>query len=194
MSILLQLHVITHACPSTTRSRSRLCACPPTTPVHRPRRESVPVRVIDPSPEGLPIGEQIAARPWREDIALAVARHLEEVFGGWRAPSACSERGGEHLDSRPPEIPITFWLWPRKQTLDCSTRCSFPEVDAGRSPGVWTPPPSRPIPERKKKPLRIAGGASIRQAVPSLRRGKAAGPACYLLPPEPWLASYSASH
>jgi amidase len=38
------------------------------------------------SPEGLPIGVQIAAQPWREDVALAVARHLETVFGGWQAP------------------------------------------------------------------------------------------------------------
>jgi amidase len=39
------------------------------------------------SPEGLPIGVQVAAQPWREDVALAVARHLESVFGGWRAPA-----------------------------------------------------------------------------------------------------------
>jgi amidase len=38
------------------------------------------------SPEGLPIGVQIAAPPWREDLALAVARHLEAEFGGWQAP------------------------------------------------------------------------------------------------------------
>lgn len=39
------------------------------------------------SPEGLPIGVQIVARPWREDTALAVARHLEKVLGGWQPPS-----------------------------------------------------------------------------------------------------------
>ena len=33
---------------------------------------------------GLPIGVQIAAHPWREDVALAVARRLEEMFGGWQ--------------------------------------------------------------------------------------------------------------
>ena len=33
---------------------------------------------------GLPIGVQIAAAPWREDIALAVAQRLEEIFGGWK--------------------------------------------------------------------------------------------------------------
>ena len=38
------------------------------------------------SPEGLPIGMQVLARPWREDVALAVARHLETVLGGWRPP------------------------------------------------------------------------------------------------------------
>jgi len=36
------------------------------------------------SPEGLPINLQIAAHPWREDIALAVALRLEELFGGWK--------------------------------------------------------------------------------------------------------------
>lgn len=39
------------------------------------------------SPDGLPIGVQIAARPWCEDMALAVARHLETVFGGWMPPA-----------------------------------------------------------------------------------------------------------
>jgi amidase len=38
------------------------------------------------SPEGLPIGVQIVARPWREDVALAVAQHIETVLGGWRPP------------------------------------------------------------------------------------------------------------
>jgi len=37
------------------------------------------------SPEGLPIDLQVAAHPWREDVALAVALRLEEVFGGWQA-------------------------------------------------------------------------------------------------------------
>ncbi|MGA3187979.1 MAG: amidase [Bryobacteraceae bacterium] len=36
------------------------------------------------SSTGLPIGVQIAAGPWREDIVLAVAKRLEEIFGGWR--------------------------------------------------------------------------------------------------------------
>jgi amidase len=35
---------------------------------------------------GLPIGVQIVAAPWREDIALAVALRLESEFGGWKAP------------------------------------------------------------------------------------------------------------
>ena len=38
------------------------------------------------SPEGLPIGVQVVARPWREDVALAVAQHLETALGGWRRP------------------------------------------------------------------------------------------------------------
>jgi len=39
------------------------------------------------SPEGLPIGVQIVTRPWREDVALAVAQYLEGVLGGWQQPS-----------------------------------------------------------------------------------------------------------
>lgn len=39
------------------------------------------------SAEGLPIGIQIAARPWREDIALAIAQHIETAFGGWQCPN-----------------------------------------------------------------------------------------------------------
>jgi amidase len=38
------------------------------------------------SPQGLPIDLQVAARPWREDVALAVALRLEEIFGGWKKP------------------------------------------------------------------------------------------------------------
>jgi amidase len=40
------------------------------------------------SPEGLPLNVQVAARPWREDVALALAAHLEESFGGWKMPMA----------------------------------------------------------------------------------------------------------
>ena len=38
------------------------------------------------SPEGLPIGVQVVARPWHEDVALAVAKHIENVLGGWQPP------------------------------------------------------------------------------------------------------------
>lgn len=36
--------------------------------------------------DGLPIGVQIVARPWREDVALAVAKQIETLFGGWKPP------------------------------------------------------------------------------------------------------------
>jgi len=39
------------------------------------------------SPEGLPIGVQLAARPAREDVALAVAAALEDGLGGFRPPA-----------------------------------------------------------------------------------------------------------
>jgi amidase len=39
------------------------------------------------SPEGLPIGIQIVAKPWRDDVALAVAQLVEEKTGGCKQPS-----------------------------------------------------------------------------------------------------------
>ena len=39
------------------------------------------------SPEGLPIGVQIVAPPWREDVALAVAGFLESELGGFASPA-----------------------------------------------------------------------------------------------------------
>jgi len=35
---------------------------------------------------GLPVGVQIVAAPWREDVALALARQVEAALGGWRPP------------------------------------------------------------------------------------------------------------
>ena len=34
----------------------------------------------------LPIGLQVVAQPWREDVAIAVAACLEGRSGGWKAP------------------------------------------------------------------------------------------------------------
>lgn len=36
------------------------------------------------SPEGLPIGVQVIAPMWREDIALTIARVIESKLGGWQ--------------------------------------------------------------------------------------------------------------
>ncbi|MHB1357552.1 MAG: amidase [Anaerolineae bacterium] len=38
------------------------------------------------SPEGLPIGVQLLARPWREDIVLAAGLQIEAALGGWQPP------------------------------------------------------------------------------------------------------------
>ncbi len=35
---------------------------------------------------GLPIGVQIIAAPWREDVALAIAQVLQDALGGWQPP------------------------------------------------------------------------------------------------------------
>jgi Asp-tRNA(Asn)/Glu-tRNA(Gln) amidotransferase A subunit family amidase len=39
------------------------------------------------SNEGLPIGVQIVARPWQEELVLAVAAELESQRGDWQAPT-----------------------------------------------------------------------------------------------------------
>jgi len=39
------------------------------------------------SPEGLPIGVQLTARPWEEELVLSVAAELEAQCGDWRAPN-----------------------------------------------------------------------------------------------------------
>jgi amidase len=36
------------------------------------------------SPEGLPIGVQVIAAPWREDLVIAALTHLESASGGWK--------------------------------------------------------------------------------------------------------------
>lgn len=38
------------------------------------------------SPGGLPVGVQVVARPWREDVVLAVARIIEDTLGGFQPP------------------------------------------------------------------------------------------------------------
>lgn len=38
------------------------------------------------SADGMPVGVQVVARSFREDVALAVARHVERATGGWRPP------------------------------------------------------------------------------------------------------------
>ena len=38
------------------------------------------------SAEGLPLGVQLVARPWREDVALASALEVERATGGWQRP------------------------------------------------------------------------------------------------------------
>ena len=39
------------------------------------------------SKEGLPIGVQVVARPWQEELVLAVAAELEAQRGAWQAPT-----------------------------------------------------------------------------------------------------------
>jgi Asp-tRNA(Asn)/Glu-tRNA(Gln) amidotransferase A subunit family amidase len=41
---------------------------------------------VSKSPEGLPIGVQIAGLPWAEELVLSVAERLEERRGSWQAP------------------------------------------------------------------------------------------------------------
>ena len=39
------------------------------------------------SPENLPIGVQVVARNWHDDVALCAARAIEKALGGWRPAS-----------------------------------------------------------------------------------------------------------
>ncbi len=49
------------------------------------------------SAAGLPIGVQVVARAWREDVALAIAARLEREFGGWQAPAIASASEGRAI-------------------------------------------------------------------------------------------------
>jgi fatty acid amide hydrolase 2 len=42
---------------------------------------------------GLPLGVQVAAAPGNDHLTIAVARALEERFGGWRPPPAWFKEG-----------------------------------------------------------------------------------------------------
>jgi amidase len=48
------------------------------------------------SVEGLPIGVQLVAAPWREDVALAGARIVEAASGGWQRPGRWDKPAGVH--------------------------------------------------------------------------------------------------
>jgi amidase len=39
------------------------------------------------SKAGMPIGVQLAAKPWRDDVALALGMAVERELGGWKAPA-----------------------------------------------------------------------------------------------------------
>lgn len=39
------------------------------------------------NPEGLPIGIQIVAKPWHDNIALMIGQKLETLLGGWQKPT-----------------------------------------------------------------------------------------------------------
>jgi amidase len=39
------------------------------------------------SKAGMPIGVQIAAKPWRDDVALALGMAVERALGGWQRPN-----------------------------------------------------------------------------------------------------------
>lgn len=38
------------------------------------------------SADGMPIGVQVVARPWRDDVALAAAHAVQQALGGWQPP------------------------------------------------------------------------------------------------------------
>ena len=38
------------------------------------------------SPEGLPVGVQVVARPWEEESVLAILQVVEDACGPWKTP------------------------------------------------------------------------------------------------------------
>ena len=38
------------------------------------------------SEDGMPIGVQVVARPWRDEVALAAAYQIQQALGGWQPP------------------------------------------------------------------------------------------------------------
>src|SRR5437763_7438106 len=57
------------------------------------------------SPEGLPIGVQIIGAPWRDDLALAAAAHLEAALGGWQPPPIIPHLAAPSADRHTPLPP-----------------------------------------------------------------------------------------
>ena len=47
------------------------------------------------SAEGLPLGIQVAANAWREDIVLAILEYLEAEHGGWQPPPLSTPTQGK---------------------------------------------------------------------------------------------------
>ena len=43
------------------------------------------------SADGLPIGVQIVAHPWREDLVFTILRQIESAFGGYHPPAWCAK-------------------------------------------------------------------------------------------------------
>ena len=41
------------------------------------------------SEQGMPIGVQLVAKPWREDIVLALGKHIESALGGYQSDGLC---------------------------------------------------------------------------------------------------------
>ena len=76
----------TAAPPHGARSRSAISFAFYTGPYNLTGWPGTVVRCGTSSAEGLPIGVQVIARPWREDVSLAVAAWLESAFGGWQRP------------------------------------------------------------------------------------------------------------
>ena len=35
---------------------------------------------------GMPLGIQVIAQPWRDDVVLAAMAHIEKLSGGWQRP------------------------------------------------------------------------------------------------------------
>ena len=79
------------AAPNAGSTTSARPTAPPAVSLHQPIQHDGLARrrrACGTSTEaaGLPLGIQVVAQPWRDDVVLAAMAHIEQQTGGWQMP------------------------------------------------------------------------------------------------------------